>query len=249
MQHVFSSINDTHGHIVIFLMLLLRLHQLCCFQSVLNLFPSYSFVFFLISASLLPIHSMSVIGRAPPVPPLAGKCTGIKLITRLLVWPLILRADVGVRESRQQILSVCCTHFTVQTDRSLYYFNVFFSKTSKSQTVPIFHISIYCVFVTKWLKELFPPPDPLNRFFTKNQHNHSYNHFWCERVFAQTSLSRSFSRKCRATWLGRMFLSMFSLCSRSSFISLISSLAWTRHRKSRRAVYSNWRQKNEGRAP
>lgn len=100
-------------------------------------------------------------------------------------------------------------------------------------------------------KNFSPPPDPdrLNRFFAKNQHNHSYNHFWCERVFAQTSLSRSFSRKCRATWLGRMFLSMFSLCSRSSFISLISSLAWTRHRKSSRAVYSNWRQKNEGRAP
>lgn len=54
-----------------------------------------------------------------------------------------------------------------------------------------------------------------------------------------TSLSRSFSRKWRATWLGRMFLSMFSLCSLSSFISLISSLAWTRHRKSRRAVYSS----------
>lgn len=56
---------------------------------------------------------------------------------------------------------------------------------------------------------------------------------------ALTSLSRSFSRKCRATWLGRMFLSMFSLCSRSSFISLISSLAWTRHKKSSRAVYSS----------
>ena len=54
-----------------------------------------------------------------------------------------------------------------------------------------------------------------------------------------TSLSRSFSRKWRATWLGRMFRSMFSLCSLSSFISLISSLAWTRHRKSRRAVYSS----------
>ncbi len=55
-----------------------------------------------------------------------------------------------------------------------------------------------------------------------------------------TSLSLSFSRKWRATWLGRMFRSMFSLCSRSSLISFISSFACTRHRKSRRAVYSSW---------
>lgn len=61
-----------------------------------------------------------------------------------------------------------------------------------------------------------------------------------EWICLSTSLSLSFSRKWRATWLGRMFRSMFSLCSRSSRISFISSFACTRHRKSRRAVYSSW---------
>lgn len=60
-----------------------------------------------------------------------------------------------------------------------------------------------------------------------------------------TSLSLSFSRKCRATWLGKMFRSMFSLCSLSSFISLISSLACTRQRKSKRAVYSSCSEEEE----
>lgn len=54
-----------------------------------------------------------------------------------------------------------------------------------------------------------------------------------------TSLSRSFSKKWRATWLGKIFRSIFSLCSLNSFISLISSFAWTRHRKSSLAVYSS----------
>lgn len=68
------------------------------------------------------------------------------------------------------------------------------------------------------------------------------------RKLTRTSLSRSFSRKWRATWLGKIFRSMFSLCSLSSFISLISSFAWTRHRKSSLAVYSScsFRKKKRG---
>ena len=57
-------------------------------------------------------------------------------------------------------------------------------------------------------------------------------------LVAGTSSLRSLSRKCCATWAGRMLSSRHSLCSLSSFMSSTSFLAWRRHRKSSRAVAS-----------